>query len=60
VTFIEFEVQKVEYNDKISHAGESVEAKFTLKQRSTFFPHFHQNNDYQQNEKMALPELNTI
>jgi hypothetical protein len=35
VTFIEFEVQKIEYNDKISHAGEPVEAKFTLRQRST-------------------------
>lgn len=35
MTFIEFEVQKVQYNDKISHAGEPVEAKFTLRQTST-------------------------
>jgi len=54
VTFIEFEVQKVEYNDKISHAGKPVEAKFTLGQRSTFLPHFHQNNDCQQNEKNGV------
>jgi hypothetical protein len=35
VTFIEFKVQKVVYNDEISHAGKTVEAKNTLRQRST-------------------------